>query len=79
MTDPRAMLQDIKREFAANNARWIKREVGNAQHALDDTAHEAALEALMGVICENWEALADVHIALPVATVDRAEVESPGR
>lgn len=76
MRDAREMLKDITEAFVANNAKWLHREVGNAQHALDDAAHQTALEELMGVLCENYDAFA----AFPVEpVVDRAEAESPGR
>ena len=60
-------------KFAANNTLWLHREVGVGQHALDDAEHQAELEKLMGVLCENYDAFGNVP------TVDPTEVSSPGR
>ena len=78
MTDPRVMLQGIMQTFAANNSRWIKREVGNVAHALDDAEHAASLETLMGVLCEAHNALPVIPDVTP-GDVGTDEIERPGR
>ena len=80
MTDPIAMLEDIRREYAEKCGRWIRREVGNAQHAVDDTEHETSLKELAAAWIEYLDLLRQSIPAAPAPlTVERNEVESPGR
>jgi hypothetical protein len=79
------MLWEIIGSFSVNCQRWHRREVGIAQHALDDAEHQTKLEALMGVLCENWDAFTDIPLSatlskpLPVKpAADPNEIAHPG-
>jgi hypothetical protein len=74
MTDSRDMLADIRDKFDAMFNAWIKREKGNAQHAVDMTEHRADLDALMLVLCENYDSLCASY-----PTASKEEIDSPGR
>jgi hypothetical protein len=78
MTDHRAMLQDIIQDYKDNCGKWCRREVGNTQHALDDTEHLAKLEGLMSVLCENWDIFTE-YAPIEVPKSDKREVDNPGR
>jgi hypothetical protein len=74
MNDIRVLLQDIIQSFALRYGKWLRRESGNAQLALDLAAHQTELEHLLGVACEQHDTMATFP-----PSADAAEIDHPGR